>query len=557
MVHGQTTWTDKMTVEKWDCCLVLAHHDDLNLPSAVHMFTRAVLHQWLFDGSTKCSTHHNTPSNRKVSISEHHPANETANPHQVIQRCISLLGAVVPHRALWVYSCLASPNQFRIARADRPKSDRADVQRATGTSQFSLEWSCPRCVGRSFHQSWVQSQVSYCALGRLSKSSHHCCRWSHAWGIWFLSHDQVPPDSQDWFGTCSSGIHLPGAGPLHVLRRRSHHRARSLLHQSSSCKNTLAQQPLLQTELQASQQAPRWQHFQMPNFSCRSWPVEVATQTQRGQPFSRSDSNIIMKRCVIESGIAIPTSQTSCLSTDLVYKRWRCADKETCSDQRWRVRESSLHSGVGWSMSWGSSGSFASFTIADIVSAATSFSTSRHAPRLCAPSSFVLCTSASPRSWRIVTRVWISALSSSAVWALADSNCSCVSNVAIPPVSTWSSCCCFWSTSCICSAVAITMHKHLLRYHCELWALWPISLCSCGCATASVSRCPDDNAQSFHAMSNARMLKVLSHASAWCHLHIRISSRVTLRTGSQMCACTDTEIRRREPHRITVRTRDR
>ena len=43
--------------------------------------------------------------------------------------------------------------------------------------------------------------------------------------------------------------------------------------------------------------------------------------------------------------------------------------------------------------------------VADIVSAATSFSTSRHAPRLCAPSSFVLCTSASPRSWRIVTRV--------------------------------------------------------------------------------------------------------------------------------------------------------
>ena len=44
------------------------------------------------------------------------------------------------------------------------------------------------------------------------------------------------------------------------------------------------------------------------------------------------------------------------------------------------------HSGVGWSMSWGSTGSFASFTIADIVSSETSFSRSLHAPRLFAPS---------------------------------------------------------------------------------------------------------------------------------------------------------------------------
>ena len=47
------------------------------------------------------------------------------------------------------------------------------------------------------------------------------------------------------------------SGASHVLRRRNHHRARSLPHRSLCCKNTLAQQPLVQTELQASQQAPR------------------------------------------------------------------------------------------------------------------------------------------------------------------------------------------------------------------------------------------------------------------------------------------------------------
>ena len=52
----------------------------------------------------------------------------------------STLGVLIPR---------ISPNQFRIARADRPKSDNAAVQRATGTSQFSLESSCAHCVGRS------------------------------------------------------------------------------------------------------------------------------------------------------------------------------------------------------------------------------------------------------------------------------------------------------------------------------------------------------------------------------------------------------------------------
>ena len=114
-----------------------------------------------------------------------------ADPHQVFQECISLLGVIVlQFSTLGVLIPRISPNQFRIARADRPKSDKAAVQRVTGTSQFSLESSCPHCVGRSLllplepgvtatlgaTKVEFVHKFSHRVLGRPSKSRRPCCR---------------------------------------------------------------------------------------------------------------------------------------------------------------------------------------------------------------------------------------------------------------------------------------------------------------------------------------------------------------------------------------------
>ena len=115
------------------------------------------------------------PPNRKVSMSQAPPCQRISQSRPSVP-AMYLTARCNPASSstLGVYSCLASPNQFRIAHADRLKSDRASFQRVTGTSQFfwsqvvltvCVVHSC--CLGTrrdcflGSSKVWVHSQVSY------------------------------------------------------------------------------------------------------------------------------------------------------------------------------------------------------------------------------------------------------------------------------------------------------------------------------------------------------------------------------------------------------------
>ena len=73
-------------------------------------------------------------------------------------------------------------------------------------------------------------------------------------------------------------------------------------------RNTLARQPPLQTEPQASHQAP---------FSrAVHGSPKLQHETSGAQPCRRNDNNVLTKRCVIESDTTTSTCQTSCLCSD-------------------------------------------------------------------------------------------------------------------------------------------------------------------------------------------------------------------------------------------------